>query len=217
MNLNSTMFPDKWTSLLSNVVNNAKLALNDAMYDGMHVSVRHLDLISLSTGRVDTLMMLMKELKKVANYFNVPVWWSRLGPPGFAALDEGASFASFPMNNNTGDVYAEGGSGNKVDQYGKIFNPVNRTRWTVTRVIASIHGPEGGMPPLSAYWDRPRPSEEELASPWNYRVNFSKPYTVAAINGLFDQWLENVRAGETSPGRSYLEYAEPTYTSWGPR
>jgi len=216
--LNSTMLPDdNWTSMLSTVVRNARLALASAEFDGLYLGIRNLEQVSMRKGRVNTLIKLIREINEIAESNCLPTWYGRLGPLGLAILDEGGTFSSFPLNSNIGDVFTNGGRGNKLDQFGKVFNPVVRERWDRQQVMAAIAGPDGGLPRLDSYWSINAPSGSELDNPVAYRVNFSKPYTLGAMNMLMNQWIDDIRSGEEYPGRAYLESAEPIYSSWGPR
>jgi hypothetical protein len=220
LNLDSTLFSEaKWNAMLRNVVGNTRLILQDEQYenaiDGVHVSIRNLDAISLSVERVRTVRKLMEKLSDICLEFKVPLWCSRFGPVSFAALDEGGTVASFMPNTNTGDVFTEGGPGDRDRFFGKVFNPGTRSRWNINEVRAAMNGPDRGMPSFSGAWTKNAPTREELLNDKRYRVHFSGPYTIAAMNGCLDQWRFDVSSGETKPGRSFLEGGEATYQSWG--
>ena len=222
INLNSTLFTEEtWNSMLRNVVANARLMLESSEYEkgveGVYVSIRNLDLISISSGRVNTLRKLMKELNDLCSEYRVPIWYSRLGAVSFAALDDGASVVSFMANTNTGDVFSKGGGGKKDDRFGKIFNPITRSRWKITEVRAALEGPDKGLPKLDRFWFKNCPSKDELASEKKYRIRFSCPYTIAAMNIQLEQWRGNISQGETNPGSNYLEGGEGLYQSWNSR
>jgi hypothetical protein len=57
--------------------------------------------------------------------------------------------------------------------------------------------------------------ELELSSPPRYRVFFSKPYNMAALNDLAEGWWRNVDNNETRPGREYLQGTEAPFNQWG--
>lgn len=220
INLNSTLFAEgSWNAMLRNVVANTRMALESSEYEkgveGVYASIRNIDLISVSAGRVETLKKLMRELNELCLEFKVPIWYSRLGAVAFAALDEGASVVSFMTNTNTGDVFSDGGGGKNDNRFGRIFNSTTRSRWKINEVRAAMNGHDKGMPSLANYWSRNYPTEQELTSDKKYRINFSGPYTIAAMNNQLEQWRENIIQGETKPGSSYLEGGEGTYQAWG--
>jgi len=220
LNLNSTIIDaDSWTPILEEIVRNTRLAFTEdrEYYEGIFISVRGLEIISRSHGRVNTLMKLMLKINEIAKSEIVPVWWSRLGPAGFAAIDMGTTFCSFPINMRMGDVFIDGGPTEEKYKYGRIYNPTMRARWYKDQVIKSKSSPDKGMPKLKKYWSKNYPTSSDLDSPSRYRINFSKPYNVAAINNLFDQWEDNIKNGETNPGMEYLQSFEPPYDSWGLR
>ena len=218
INLNSSVIEaDRWTEALSEIVRNARIAMEVPGYEGIYVSIRGLDMISTNNGRVNTLMRLMEELNSIARSAKLPTWWSRLGCVGLAALDLGTSFSSFTVNCNNGDVFHGGGPTDRKYRFGRIFNHVTRERWDVTQVMSSRGGPDSGLPPLNEYWSMNYPTQEMLQRDRMYRVDFSKPYNIAAMNHLMDDWLNNIRQGEVTPGREFLQNIEAPYSSWGIR
>ncbi len=220
LNLNSTVIDaDEWTPMLEEMVRNTRLAFSEDKdyYEGIFVSVRGLELISKSHGRVNTLIKLMTKLNDIARSEIVPIWWSRLGPAGLAAIDMGSTYSSFPINMSMTDVFLTGGPIDKKYQYGRVFHPTMRARWYKDQVVKAKNGPDGGLPELKHYWNKNCPTALDLDTPPAYRINFSKPYNIAAMNNIVDNWENNIKDGETSPGREFLQSFEPPYDSWGIR
>jgi len=220
IHLNSSMLmPDKWTPLLDEVTRSIRVAIeNQELFDGVFLSIRNLNAISQSQGRVNVVLKLMKKIAEISRVEATPSFWSRLGPIGLAALDLGENYCSVPLNLNLDDVFqSPGGPPEKVYHFGKIINPNMREKWYVNQVQLSANNDGRGMPPLEKYWDKNLPSEDELNKPARYRINFAKPYNIAVFNNLQDDWEKHISNGEISPGREFLQSFEAPYSSWGLR
>jgi len=220
INLNSSMLmPDKWTPLLDDVIRSARVALeNQELFDGVFLSIRNLNAISQSQGRVNVVLKLMKKIAEISKVETAPSFWSRLGLIGLAALDLGENYCSVPPNLNLDDVFqSPGGPPEKVYHFGRIMNLNMRERWYANQVQDSTKKHGRGLPPLKKYWDKNLPTNEELVKPARYRINFAKPYNIAAFNNLQDEWEEYITKGDTNPGREFLQSCEAPYNSWGLR
>jgi hypothetical protein len=212
--LNPNLVPrERWPGMLEKVVRNARAALEDRLYDGIHLSIRGLPSISNSRGRVATVYRLLDELSGVCQSAGLALWWSRPGIVGVGALDHGANYASFQLNLSFADVYYDGGPVDELPKYGKIYHPTKRELWDRNQVRRAMEGPDNGMPDLGPV--RSRPMELELSSPTRYRVFFSKPYNMAALNDLAEGWWRSVDDSETRPGREYLQGTEAPFNQWG--
>ncbi len=214
--LNSTMIrPDTWTEELDRVVRNARVALEEMLFDGVHLAIRGLPYLSNSRGRVDVVLRLIDELSRVCQDIPLPLWWSRPGVIGVGGLDHGVNFASYQLNLSFADVYYDGGPVEDVPKYGKIYHPTRRELWNRDQVRYSLESPEGGMPDIGPV--RQRPTQLELGSPQRYRIGFSKPYNMAVLNSLAENWWRNIDENETQPGQEYLQGADTPFNAWGLR
>ena len=214
--LNSTMIKaDQWTPELNEVVRNCRSALETTdLFGGIHVTIRNLELISKDPGRVRVVFKLIEELNKISIDYKLPVWYSRVGLVGLAALDEGADFASFTPNMSLNDVIMEPGPIEKDRQYGKIIHIDQKEFWDKSQVERSL---KMGyyLPKLERVPIRNLPDSVELNTPQYYRKLFSKPYNIAAMTELSLRWRENIKDGEIRPGRHYLQDFSPPFNAWG--
>ncbi len=212
--MNSSMIKrDAWSGELERVVRNARAALEDALFDGVHLSLRGLPYLSNSRGRVRVVFRLIEELSEVCQDTKVALWWSRPGLIGLGGLDHGVNFASYQLNLSFADVYYDGGPVDELPKFGKIYHPTRRELWDRDQVRRSLDTPEGGMPDIGPV--RQRPTRRELDNPYRYRVSFSKPYNLAALNGLAEDWWRNIDHNETHLGREYLQGTEARFNGWG--
>ena len=214
--LNSTCIKrDTWNSTLEKVVRNSRIALAENIFDGIHLSIRGLSRISLSSGRVNVVWKLMDQLKEATDQSKLPLWWSRPGLAGLAGLDNGVNFASFQINLNQDDIYRDGGPAEELPKFGKIVNTVKREIWHKNQVEAAMKGPDQGMPHLGVIGNAP--TSRQLEIPVLYRIYFSKPYNIEAMNALGDDWRRHIGANEMSPGGQYLQSFEAPCNAWGSR
>ena len=213
--LNSSIIhSDDWTDTLDQIVKNTRLALSEDKFDGIFLYIRGFKRISQTNGRVHTLMKLMTELNKIGKDTTLPTWYSRFGIAGLRALDCGCSFTSFPINISHEDAYVDGFPGEEMHKYGKVINLTKREKWNKDQVIKSKSGPDGGLPHLENYWIKNAPSIKEEESHFQWRIHFTKPYNIAAFSNLTDQWIKDIKAGETNPGKEFLKSFEAPYNNW---
>jgi len=207
---------DTPSEILSVVERNAQAALRSGLFEGIWVAIRGLPSISLSPGRVNSVMGFLRRLSEVAKANSAALWWSRPGVMGLAGLDVGCAVTSFSFNLRVDDVYLGGRMGrDRSHSFGKVLNPVSRDYWEYRQLLRSLEAPEPGLPALGTC--RTVPDVLELQSPQHYRIQFSKPYNVAAMNWLCSEWKSHVRQGETSPGREYLQTFSAPTNQWGLR
>jgi len=208
---------DSPSETLSTAERNASAALQSGLFEGIWVAIRGLPRISLSAGRVNSVLRLIRRLGVIARANDAPLWWSRAGLAGLAAADLGCAGSSFSLNLRCDDLYVDGGgmAGDYTQTYGKVLNPVARDLWEYRQVRRSLDAPEPGLADLGPC--RHIPNELELASPSKYRVFFSKPYNLAAMNYLYSDWKAHIGQGETTPGREYLQTFSAPTNQWGLR
>ena len=213
--LNSSVIEaDTWSPVLETVTRLARAALVADIFDGIHLTIRGMDRISLSSGRVNVVLLLINRLATITSEHHLPLWWSRPSLAGLAGLDEGCAFTSYRLNLDPGDVYAGGGGRVPIErQYGKVLNPVMRQIWNKNQVEAALNGPDRGMPDIG--YSVQSPSPFALSSAKKYRIDFSKPYNTDAFNYLSSDWKLSVRNGETRPGSQYLQSFEAPHNQWG--
>ncbi len=209
--------PDDWNDLLDEVVKNLRSSLDTTdIFSGIHVTIRDLNAISNSPGRIQTVMKLFEEINRLGHEYKLPVWWSNFGLIGLAALDEGGDFASFTLNMKTDELVAGSGGGPiaKEHQYGKILD-INQKRLYEWKQVKKLGKHGHSLPKLNKFSIRNTPDDLELGSPPLYRKLFSKPYNTASMNELSLMWKENIYNGESKPGRHYLRDFGPTFNGWG--
>lgn len=213
--LHSTMIqPDTWTELLKDILRYCRSALETATFAGIHITVRNLENISKSPGRVRTMFKLMEELSNIGYEQKLPVWWSNVGLIGLAILDEGGDFASFTPGILPRDIITEPGPIEKDNQFGKILHIHTKELWDIKQVRRARELKEN-LPKLNKFSVRNIPDDFELESPPTYRRLFSKPYNIAAMNELSLMWRENITNGEIKPGRHYLQDFSVPFNVWG--
>jgi len=214
--LNSTMIKaDHWTSELNEIVRNCRSALDTTdLFGGVHITIRNLELISKDPGRVRVVFRLFEELSKIGDDYKLPLWYSRSGLIGLAALDEGADFASFTPNMSLGDVIIEPGPIEKDKQFGKIIHIDKKELWDKNQVEKALKM-KYNLPTLKRVQIRNQPDSIELGTPQYYRKLFSKPYNIAAMTELSLRWREDIHKGEIRPGRHYLQDFSPPFNIWG--
>lgn len=215
--VNSTAIrADEWPRQLDNLLTTAENAIATDVFEGMHLSIRGLERISISLGRVSVAKKLMNGLRAICASHQVPLFWSRASFPGLAARDMGVQFASYRLNLSVGDVYSQGGGvSDPVYAFGRVVNPIQKVTWTRSQVELAMRGPDGGLPDLGNA--ATSPTVTQLARNQEYRIGFSKPYNVASFRYLDNLWTAHVKDNETHPGREYLQTFEAPYNQWGLR
>lgn len=214
INLNSSVIqPDNYSDELKRIVSLTGRAMSEPEFDGIFLSMRGLENISKSKGRVSTLLKLIEELSFIAHEERVPLWLSRFGLAGYAAFDLGANYSSYTLNMGLRDLFQSGfGRGDRVS-HGKVFHWPSRKILNVNQVEKTVSYSD--FPTFQGV--RNVPTVEELQSPTHYRINFSKPNNVAAMCTLEDIWKAETKAGEIDAGREYIKtFSEPSfYSTWG--
>lgn len=215
INLNSSIIEkDNWTEALETLIRYADYAIRSQSFDGIHLTIRGLSRISGDSGKVATLLKLISELIAIAHNEGIPFWLSRFGIIGLGLLDEGVDFASFSLNMGIDDVFSKfnnSGRQNKEQLYGKIFHRDMKKILDLHQIMKLPNG----LPEVKGF--KNKPTDLELSSSTAYRKGFAKPYNLAGMNHLNGQWFENIKNGETNPGREYLQkFDSPRYFStWG--
>ena len=212
--LNSSMISnDNYTDGLKKIVDDTRQAMQYDLFDGIHVSIRGLPRISEYSGRVNTLSKFIIELNNVANDELLPIWWSRFGLIGLTTLDTGASFSSYTLNMNLNDIYSRGFGGKQKEKqlHGKVLNPSIRKLLDANQISKL----KDNLPKIDGVSSKPTDSENEKAVP--YRINFGKPYNIAAMRWINEKWLKDIKNGEINPGKEYIKtFDSPAfYNNWG--
>jgi hypothetical protein len=179
---------------------NAALQKNTDLYDGLQVRIRGLESISQSEQRVDLINQYVDDLVAICKKLNVPLWISNTGLPGLSFLDRGVNYCSCQMSMNIYDLYRNGGgSADPDDPYGKIYHPVKQKR--LFRRDIEREARNVGLPIIRGMGEL-RP--EWLTSAGVFRTKFGKPYNLATICELSNQWQKYTMDGEVNPGCTYL-------------
>jgi|SRR2546422_2906403 len=203
--LNSGMVkPDKWTPRHRRILQNAKAALqleSQTGLDGVHLSVRGIDRISQRRPRVAVLLRFIDGLREICDDAKLPLFWGRSSLAGLGGLDYGVDYASCPINLGGGDVYSDGGPRDELPKFGNLLNVHSRDIWNRDQLVLASE--QGELPDLGNV--RNMPTDTELENPHDYRLHFSKPYNVAGIRYLAEDWVSHTRGGEIEPGREYLQ------------
>lgn len=214
LNLNSSVIqPDSYSDELKRIVSLTGRAMQEPEFDGIFLSVRGLENISKSRGRVSTLLKLIEELSFIAHEERVPIWLSRFGLAGYAAFDSGVNYSSYTLNMGLRDVFTSGFGNGERASHGKVFHWPSRKILNVSqaeKVIAYEGFPE-------FHGIRNTPTTAQLQSSTLYRTNFSKPTNVAAMCTLEEIWTAETRSGEINAGKEYIKtFSEPSfYNTWG--
>lgn len=219
INLNPSMIKrDNYSEELKSVVSFTRNAIDYSWFDGIYLSVRDLEGISQYDGRVATLSKLIEELAIVAQNERIPLWLSRFGLIGLPAFDMGACFGSYTLNLALRDIFTKSKGGNAKDRrmHGKILNSGARKLWDANQLE---NFQQGKKYLTSMYGCRNIATDEELKDSKHraYRINFSKPYNIASMRGLSEDWNEDTRNGEVTPGKEYIKiFNSPSfYNTWG--
>ncbi len=214
--INSTLIqPDERITELNEIIRYCKSALETTdLFGGIHITIRNLELISKDPGRVRVVFKLFSEINQIGKDYRVPVWYSRAGLIGLAALDEGADFASYSPNLTLNDVFLEGGPPEKESQFGKIINIDKKELWNIKQLKKGMEN-NYTLPKFEKVSFRNIPDSIELDSASYYRRLFSKPYNIAAMTELSLRWRENIKDGEIKPGRHYLQDFQVPFNAWG--
>jgi hypothetical protein len=215
--LNSSMILNDDCEELKRVVKFTREGMKNNLFDGICISVRNLQHISGLSGKVNTLSKFINDINTISREEKLPVFYSRFGLIGLNAFDNGANFASYCLNMNISDIFPTGFRRDKTTDkndtfgYGKILNHETRELLDKSQVIKL----EKGMPLLNNVPNKPIPSQLESAT--DYRKNFVKPYNMAAMGKLNQDWINNTDNGEIRPGMEYLKiFRSPNfYNSWG--
>lgn len=179
---------------------NAALQKNTELYDGLHVRIRGIDGISSSVQRRAIINQYVDDLVRICARLKVPLWMSNTGLPGLSFLDRGVTYCSCQMGMNTYDIYRSGGgTGDPDDTYGKTYHPSKQKR--LFKRDVEREAKNSGLPMVRGLGEL-RP--EWLVSAGAFRTNFAKPYNLATICELSEQWQRYTRDGEDSPGCEYL-------------
>jgi hypothetical protein len=213
LDINPSMFKPDEVEPLQKMVANANAALNSQMYDGVHVHIRGLQGISKTQGRINSVKWFIDRLSDVCNNQKLPLWWSNANVIGLSGLDHGVSMASMRINASTSDELFFGGSSNydEDNKFGKVLNVVMKDCWGIGQVKKAIAG-EKGLPEFDTFavdYDGIDTKKDR-----QYRLGFSKPYNMAAISFLDEDWKNQINQGEVRPGESYLKDFTP-YGGWG--
>ena len=214
INLDSSLIQkDNNSDELKDISLRARVSLETNQFDGIFVSIRGLKYISESEGKVNTLKKVIEHFCEISSDEKLPIWLSHTGLISLALFELGVNFGSYTLNNKIDDIYPAGFRPNAprdpVATCGKVLDPDSCRILDYNQVIRL----RDGLPVLDGVPNRPN----ELMSNVVYRKSFAKPYTIAAMNHLNKNWIENVSNGETSPGAEYLSrFKEPSYISnWG--
>lgn len=215
LNLHSSLFKESnWDPVLEKTLKMTNSAMHEDMFDGLLVSVKGLDQISMNTGRIDVVMRMQERLKQICSNVSLPLWFSNFGIPGLSLLDEGVNYSSCMLNMNNADVYRSAGGFSDPDSYyGKVWHPNYQNRMAKRGVERWINS-RGTMPDVQGFCINP--TTHELTSAPKYRTRFSKPYNLASICKLSREWQENIENGEDRPGQEYLGRCDDVpFSAWG--
>jgi hypothetical protein len=212
---NSNTFDvDGPSEMQSTAERNVSAALGSGLFEGIWIAIRGLSRISLVPSRVRAVEGLVSRLSAIAKGNGSVLWWSRPGLIGLRARDLGCALASFSLNLGIDDVYIDGGmSSDQSYAYGRVLNAITRSLWGYPEVRTSLDSAEPGLPDLAVC--RSIPDQIELQSPQRYRVGFSKPYNVSAMNWLESDWVRQTEQGEVNPGAEFLQTFQKPFDRWG--
>jgi hypothetical protein len=222
INMNSSLFArSEWHPFFNKILRDVKQAIlvdeEDLRFDGVLLSLRGLDRISLSESRVDTVKLFIERLKTICYDADLPLILSRFGLVGLSLFDIGINYCSYDMNMGIDDAFRSGGDSSIKDYYkfGKTINIDQKKFWFKNEIEKTISNPKLTLP--STINHRNMPTNEELNSPSKYRIHFSRPYNVASMTLLNNQWFSDIENKESKPGTEYLKDFEAPYSSWGKR
>lgn len=191
---------------------NAALRSNTDLYDGLCLRIRGIDYISASEQRIGLVSQFIDDAVRICRQLRVPLWVSNTGLPGLSLLDRGVDYCSCQMGMNAYDIYRNGGgSADPDDTYGKIYHPAKQKRLFKRDVVREARSQ--GLPTVRGLGEL-RP--EWLTSAGVFRTSFGKPYNLATICELSEQWQRFTRDGEVSPGCTYLARCteDEEFRSW---
>lgn len=212
LDFNPSMFKPDDVEALQKVVTNASMAMNMQMFDGICLHIRGLNMISRSPGRIHSAKWLIERLSDICDQEVLPLWWSNSNVAGLSGMDQGVSLASMRVNASTSDeiFFGGGGSSDEENKYGKILNVTMKDTWDVSQVRKAVAKDRG----LTGFDNFPLDlSSINTSKAKQYRMDFSKPFNLAAICHLSKDWLRHIDQGEVKPGESYLKDFTP-YGGW---
>lgn len=206
---------DQWPKFLQKLVRTTRFEIETGEFDGIYLSIRKLEAISRNPGRVRTAKKLISSLADIAKDFRLPLCWSRAHVAGLVGLDQGVTFSTFQLNLNTDDMFMDGGpSGDDAEQYkfGSALNPWTKEALLKGQVLSSMKGPAMGMPEIGGVSNRPTPAQ--IASHYQYRIGFSKPYNLRVMAMLSKKWQEQILNNEENPGAAYTKDFGAPWCNW---